>query len=190
MSRYMLAILANPIRNNGSTGVFINATGAGAGGITSSLDYTKVGSNVKDYGSHVPAPETLATIAGGTDTRPTFKPYSAGNFAKMVAGDYIIRGVTTKLAGVSGNNQIKFGSDFGRKSIHFTENRTTTFLSVWTWTADKDGQPTYTFTVVNRGAYFQNDDAAKPTRAIPGEFTFMETGATPTNKDYPAITGQ
>jgi len=182
----MLAILANPVRNNGSVGPYLTA---GNAGVTAVLDYTLMDSG-DSYGSVVPGPETLATIAAGTDTKSTFKAYSAGNFAKMVAGDYIIRGVTTKLAGVANNNQIKFGSDFGRKSIHFSENRTTSFLYAWTFTANKDGQPTFATTYTNRGAYFQNDDAARPTRAIPGEFTYMETGNEATNKDYSAITGK
>jgi hypothetical protein len=55
------------------------------------------------------------------------------------------------------------------------------------WTADDEGGITWTGTYQN-SSYALTDDAATPTRAIPGEFTLKESANAPVNKDYPAKT--
>lgn len=116
------------------------------------------------------------------------KAVSAGTFAVMEVGAYIMRKVTSTLAGVA-NTTIQSGaSDFGnRNAIHKIENVRGTFLSGLSWTKDHDGQPTYTFTKSETHTALGNDDAARPSLAVPGELVYV-VGKTPVQDDYKAKT--
>ena len=137
----------------------------------------------------VPGPETLATIAAGTDTRCTFQPLSSGDWLKIRPDRFVITRVTTKLANVA-NTALQSGANASyRRSINRTPD---TYDSVvctsWNWVT---GQPA---TAINYSRPYKSidgttskiDNVAFPTRAIPGELTLSQTGSTPTNKDYSA----
>ena len=108
------------------------------------------------------------------------KALTAGDFAKMTAGSYVMRRVTTTLAGVANTTLLTGASDFGRRSNN--SNLTVRFTKLATYSG-LTGAATYT-----DYNYALTDDAANPTRAIPGEFTIKEHGGDPTNKDYGAKT--
>ncbi len=137
------------------------------------------------------------------------KAVSAGSFATMTAGEYVMRRVTTELAGVA-NTTLKFGaSDYGhRRSIHRIESWRTSFLSSFTWeaggaTIDVPGSnlPTYTLVTSNETTeYGQNstatspasqgtqDIASRPTIAIPGQLVYKTGKLDPIKDVYKART--
>lgn len=116
------------------------------------------------------------------------KALSAGTFAVMTAGLYVIRKITTTLAGVANTSILSGASDFGhRLPIAFKESQRTTFLSGLSWAANPGKLPTYTLTKSNLNTSYGNDNAARPTLAIPGELTYI-VGKTPINDDYKAKT--
>lgn len=112
------------------------------------------------------------------------KAVSAGTFAVMEAGSYIIRKVTTTLAGVA-NTVLRSGaSDFGhRRSIHSIQSVRNSFLTTQSW-AYVNGVLTYTNTVTNSHTAYSADNAAAPTLAVPGELTYLPNGKTPYNDNY------
>ena len=111
-----------------------------------------------------------------------------GTFGTMTATSFIIRRITTMIAGLSNTALLSGGSDNGqRRSIHSITGMKTTFLSQLRWQANRDGQPTYTATKTTRTLSFGTDDAAVYTNSVPGELTINQYG-TPTNKDYSSRT--
>lgn len=116
------------------------------------------------------------------------KVNNSGTLAKMVKGSYVMRRVTTTLAGVANTMLLSGASAYFRKSIHKVNTVRNNYLRSVTWTADDEGGVTWAYTYAADSSYALTDDAATPTRAIPGEFTLKEPGNTPVNKDYPAKT--
>lgn len=113
---------------------------------------------------------------------------AGGTFGTMTPTSFIIRRITTQLAGIANTSLLSGGSDFGQhRSVHSSTTRKTTFLVGISWEADKDGQPTYTLTQNTSDLDFGTDDAAAFSYAIPGELTINQYG-TPVNKDYSART--
>lgn len=118
------------------------------------------------------------------------KANSSGTFALMAVGKYIIRRVTTTLAGVA-NTVLQTGaSDFGRRSIHSVVQLRTSFLTSLSWAHGTD-LPTYTAVYSNQSTnlnYGQNstatnpvsqgtaDSAAGPTAAVPGTLVYKSAG--------------
>ncbi len=118
------------------------------------------------------------------------KIVSAGNFATMTKGRYIIRKVTSTIAGVANTTLLTGASDFGeRQSINKIESVRNTFLHALTWTSDKDGQPTYSFTKTDSLDNFAQDDAARPSLAVPGELVYRTGSPSVTLADYSEKTG-
>jgi hypothetical protein len=112
---------------------------------------------------------------------------SSGVYNTMRAGQYVIRKVTTMLAGLTNTTLRSGGSDYGtRRSIKFIERMRTTFLTTMSWTSDKDGMPTYTFTRTTTNTSFGTDDAARPTLLVPGEITYRNGSANPVNDELQA----
>lgn len=129
----------------------------------------------------VKGPETNATIAAGTDTHGTFKPYAAGTFVYRVGG--LVRGVTASISGVASTLMTILAGYSGRQSIHKVETMRGVNITSWDYVT---GAATIANVSVDA---FGNDHAARPTRAVPGEYVFMETGKTPAQNDYPVKTG-
>ena len=125
----------------------------------------------------------LGTPQLSTGMEGLHKSVSGGNFAKLIPGEYIIRRVSGKIAGVSNTAMLSGGSDHGqRRSIHYKENIATTFLTALSWTAGANG-PTYSYTKSTTTASVGTDGAARQGWGTPGEITYLASGKTPTNAD-------
>ncbi len=117
---------------------------------------------------------------------------AAGNFATMTAGAYVMRKVTTTLAGQS-NTVLRSGaSDFGvRRSIHKLEhmrtNRVATAIRAGYWNI-YSGTFSTAPTVADDASTMGTDNAAAPTLAIPGELVYRTGKPLPEQDDYSAKT--
>ncbi len=158
--------------------------------ITTSLDLTS-NFNARLDGTKSRVAETDATIAAGTSSRGVYKPYSSGTFGYYNNTKFILFGYsgTNTLSGVA-NTKLAFpSSDVLRRAIARRETTRTLHASVWSWVTGSASTKTVTLDWAGVVSTDSTDHAARPTRAIPGEFTYLETGKTPTLADYPAKTG-
>lgn len=177
---YTTARSGRPYRNNG-------ATIPRAGAIESNSPITNAPDNVtQGYASRGVGGTTIV------DTGATEKAVSSGTFARnMVAGQFVM--MRYGFIGGSSTNFLNSGAaDFGRRSIHYKEGIRTRKVVTAGWNY-VTGQPLTTPSMSNDS--FGQDDAARPTRAIPGEFVFTDRGlaksgalAVPLVTDYPAKT--
>lgn len=137
----------------------------------------------------------VAYVASGT--AGTYYPVK-GNFATLTERNYVIRGgVDNNLAGTGTNVGGGFGSDFGhRRSIHKLEasrlSRTATAIRAGYWHV-YSGTWTTKPTDANDISTMGTDQAATPTRAIPGELVYRVSGQPDATNgvkqvDYPAKT--
>lgn len=139
-------------------------------------------------GAHSGVHGAVVATGGSTGTQ---KANSSGTLAKMTVGAYVMMRVTTTLAGISNTCLLTGAGDFGRNSINYVRYLRGGTVKTMSWTTGTKDLPVYTVTYGNVATVdlSAGDDAAHPTRAIPGEFTVKQTGAAPVNKDYPAKTG-
>lgn len=124
---------------------------------------------------------------------------------KDKSDEWIVRGVATKIGGVANNVLLSKSADFDNKSRDFVnELATTRFLgsgnsTTFNYYAKPDGTLTPNFVRGSGAGTLQAyvrpsgngripaiDDAAVPTRAIPGELTYRFGGAVPKNDVYKA----
>jgi len=135
-------------------------------------------------------PDTDATINAGTAKYGTYKPVSAGTFNAQRAGQYIIPLVTTLIAGVANTTLQSGAGDFGRNSINRIKDIRITYLYQFQWAQlgnNIGSGVTITATVKNTvNDTLGTDVAATPTRALPGQLVYIETGKTPTTSNYKA----
>ncbi len=136
--------------------------------------------------------------------RLAMKLFSSGNFARMVAEEWVIKRVTTKLAGATGHSRLLSGAaDFPgfREPIH----KIHTVSSELTATAIRQGKyDIYSgnfdsgYPVSDTTDHFyniagtktaSNDDAATPSRSTPGELVYRTGKPDPVQADYEAKTG-
>lgn len=133
-------------------------------------------------------PDTGVSIGLGTATYSTFKPVSAGVFNAQRAGQYIIPTVTTQIAGLANTTLLSGASDFGRNSINRIKDIRITYLYQFQWAQlgnNLGSGVTITPSVKNTANdTLGTDVAATPTRAVPGQLVFLETGKTPTTSNY------
>lgn len=182
---YMRAINSNTPHNNGGVVAYggnVSANNTAITRVGTFSDYSRTGG----YGSRVPAPNSDATIAAGTDTStPTYQPYSAGNFAKMVAGQYLGIQISKYMAGVANTILLSGAADFSRKPFSSKDGKYTTFVSGWSVAQGSDDGPlVWTFTEANKNANFWQDDAVSVSKAVPGSMVFLEDGKTPEIRNY------
>lgn len=110
---------------------------------------------------------------------------SSGIYNAQRAGKYVMKKVTTELAGLTKTTLRSGGADFGqRRPIHFIESIRTTFLHSWTWTSNSEGHPTYTGVKTTTLNNFGTDDAARPSRLVPGELVYKTGRPLPVQDDY------
>ena len=115
------------------------------------------------------------------------KALSSGVLGGMVKAKYVIMRYTSELATVANTTLMSGGMNLGlRRSINSNLTARAAFVSAFTITAG-DGQ-TVSYTVVSTNTTFAADNAATPTRAVPGEFVYKVGGQIPVQKDYPART--
>lgn len=174
------AISANAYKNRGGTILYAGNIDTSSFNVTNAPGMTTIGFRSGMSGSN---PPPVSSTSGCQ------KSVSSGNYGKMTAGKYVIMCVTDELAGVS--NTVIFNSANApiRKSIHKLTSQKVAFLRTWSWTGLHDGVLQFTKTVSKTTLSFGTDDAASPTRSIPGELVYMETGIVPTQADYSAKTG-
>lgn len=168
------AITANDYQNCGGTVLLGgNATTSGATpAVSNVLGKGSLNYHSGRYGASVPV---YSATSGNK------KAVSAGNWAKMVANQYVIKGYCSYLGGVANT---KLNSSVGagniHKSIHAKTTRVTVHITSWN----------YATGVATKGANttddFGADNAATPTASVPGELTYLVTGLTPTQTDYEA----
>lgn len=170
-----------PVRNNGAV-VPRGGNIATNSPVTSAPDNLTQGYNSRGVGGTTPLSKTGSNIG-------TMKAVSSGTFARnMVSGQYVMMRYGT--IGGSTTNFLNSGAgDFGRRSILSKTNRRSYHITSWnyvTGVATKSGDTNDSF-----GA----DNAADPTRAIPGELVYTDHGmaksgslAIPLYDDYEAKT--
>ncbi len=95
--------------------------------------------------------------------------------------------VSTTLAGVA-NTVLQTAADAERprNSIHLLDNApspTFTFLTNWTWARSGDILRYSGQTAVSTPNWGQ-DNAGRPTAAVPGEFQWLQGGLVPTQNNY------
>lgn len=180
------AITGNRIKNNGAT-----VLGAG------NLDGVNV---TKDLSIRTSLSQDTRYQVKNATTQGVQKAVSAGTFGYQEAGNYVGHKYTSmKVAGVS-NNVLRSGAgDYGlgtRKAINSISGSRRYNITGWnyvTGAATTGGLAGAAFSWIDPnvagGATAGVDAAANPTRAIPGEFTYLVTGLTPTQLDYSAKTG-
>lgn len=173
------AIEENAIKNNGATVLYGGNVPSNATRVTNVIGMTAVGYHSGKHGSVVP-----------NDVDSGIYPVNnAANFAKMVPGKYIAMKQTTELAG-SATNVLLFGDNAGgHRSIHKIEEMRTSKLSAWSVATTSEGGARTTYTYSNLNLGFNEDNAARPTRAVPGELTYQKGSNTPVNDDYKPRTG-
>ena len=177
------AITANPFRHNGATVL----GGGNIDGVNVTNDLT-LATNAFVRKSKV----VRAVSPDESGNLGTLRPLSGGTFAGQVAGSYIMRRVTTTLAGSVANTVLKSGaSDYGNRpyaNAGIQEILDITSVDMYTGVATFGG---------NRGSgvpYIKPDDGSEvnfeafPTDAVPGSLAYMVTGILPTQADYPPKT--
>jgi len=157
------AVSGQPIKNDGATVLF--------GGNIDSTNTVTNAPNKEIFSLHTGSSGSRVPTPGGQ--KPTFKPISAGAFASQKEGEYIIRRFTNEIAGIASTLLNSGASDFGRRSIHLKENRRTTLMVTAGWNF-ATGQ--FLTSPTEQLDAFGNDDAARPTRAVPGELVFHSHG--------------
>jgi len=176
-----------PVRNNGGVvprGGNIQTNSP----ITSAPDNLTQGYRSAGVGGTSPFTQTTANMGA-------IKAVSANAFARtMTSGQYVMMRYGF-IAGTASDFLNGAGNAIHRRSINSKTNRRSYHITSFQLT--KNG--TAGAFVVNKNAdsndSFNNDDAATPTRAIPGELTYTDHGiaksgalAVPLNDDYKAKT--
>ena len=172
--------------------------GAGHGGTRNNGATVLKGGNIDDTLTVSNAP--YEEITDGQDSghgsvvfevsTRTRRANASGTFAVMVAGLYVTRRIATSLAGVANTTLLTGASDFGRRSIHVNTTRRTYHITSWDYVT---GAATFGGATNDD---FNDDHAATPTRAVPGEYVFTDHAvaksgplATALQGDYERKTG-
>jgi hypothetical protein len=176
---YGKAVSASNYVNNGATVV-------GAGNVPSGAPVSNVPTTAQVLGAH--SGKNGSVVAQDNANVGTATVDSNGTWATMTAGTYVMRRVSTTLAGVSHTILKSGGNSAGaHHSIHKRQAWRTTPISafaLFTGTATKGTATSDNFIMNVTG----DDDAATPTRAVPGELCYMVTGAAATTDEYAART--
>lgn len=125
---------------------------------------------------------TQAVTTASSGNLGTLKVISGGTFQNYTEGDYIYPLIAGTIAGSANTVLDKPNSQQINRPIAFTESNRR--INITSWNA-VTGAATYGG---NRGDAidFGTDDAARPTRAVPGELAFLIGGATPSQLNYAA----
>lgn len=199
------AVTASSTKNNGGTAVGIGGKGSDSV-MTKALDVYQLADDVgASFGSIVVAND--GTGAATTDRAGVAKAVSAGTLAYTAgATEWIVRGgnVTTTIGGVANTVLAGAGCDYDGKlatNDDIYQITTTRAIGSGNGTFDfyarpsTDITPNYTkgagagdlveFVQVD-GTTAATDDAATPTRSVPGELTYRFGGPLPLQDDYKA----
>jgi hypothetical protein len=168
-------ISGNATKNNGATVLY-------GGNIDSSNTVTNAPGK-----SIVGAEKLDQRVPGPSATAETAAVNSSGNWGKM-GDDWIMKsGVTEYIAGVANDALWSGGARYKGCGPRTPKKRTTRrTVQISSWDA-VTGTPTYESPAVTTDD-FGEDHEANSTRALPGEYCMMETGASPSTGDYPEKT--
>ncbi len=173
MAHFQKAVSGNAYKNNGGTVIV-------GGSATTRTDVNVASfSQIRGFNSKIEAgPKLVANY--------TSKGVSGNVFSYIAAGEYQIINSSTKIGGAS-SSVIKFaGQEYQRISIARIESRRSTDI-LTIGLAYRTGRPISALSVSNDS--FGSDSAARPSRALPGELTFMRGSPTPYSTTYAARTG-
>lgn len=168
-------ISANSIKSNTGT-----VAGAGTQPSTSTISELDIGDMNKGATELNKVKMAVSTPSSGN--LGTLKVISGGTFQNLTAGNYVYPVICDTIAGQANTAHATPASNQISRPIAFTEG--TRRINITSWNA-VTGAATYGG---NRGdaVSFGTDDAANPTRAIPGELVIAIGGATPSQLNYPA----
>lgn len=178
---YTTAKAGQPIKNNGGTA--LHAGNIGNRNLTNNLSLSTNGFKTGFYGSRVP----LAVSPYSSGNVGTLKPLSAGRFAEMERGKYLILGYSNRIAQTNNSILSVPASDFSRKMTLINAFYGARRLHITSWD--------YVTGVATKGGNagdlvtFGADHAAAVTDAVPGELTYMYGAILPRQDDYKAVTG-
>lgn len=171
------AIDANPLRDNGAT-VIMGGDIDSSPTVTQSLAQTITGAGRKPQ----PKPTESATLGN-------IKANSAGTFAVLAAGHYVVKGgnITTQLAGVAYRGLRGAGNQNQIRGIHTLLTRKTVLIDSWDYAT---GTPTFNAGNPSDDDFDINGSYQVPTRALPGNVITLDTGReVPTTTALSAKTG-
>ena len=166
---YHTGVAANSVYLNGRSVVAMGNT-ASTEALRTAVVYSGMSVNAGGGG---PTPVT------GTDVKASI---AGGTFAYWNDASYVGMRVSSTING-SGNTSLFFGSNnMEDQAINYITGVYLTNVSDWSYVS---GIP-LSSTAVNYS--YGADDAATPTRAVPGELIYQETGGVPTSGEYVART--
>lgn len=195
---------AEPVKNNGGT--LINAgTPASDSPITKVLGANELNAEVESYGSKLYV--NTATGNGTSDPHGVMKAVSSGTFAYTPAAgtNFLLRqGGSTNAGKINGTASTVLTSPSNVTPVTIHKLTSTRRVGLYSATVfNKLARPS-TSVVPGRtrgtghgnlSSFVQTDgvtttgvdEAASPTRAVPGELTYMFGGKLPKNDNYKAI---
>lgn len=181
---YAKGVTGNRVKPNGGSVVGNTTIGSTQTNITAKLN---VGDSSKRYApGHVPNP-------GAASGLTTLLALSSGTYAKMTKGQYLMYRVTTQIAGIanvilrSGTSQIGLQRPINRlEAIRTRQQRAAGWNYVTGQLLSTPSVTNDTFKSIDSSGNI--DQAARPTRAVPGEFVYLTASKTPVQKDIPART--
>ena len=155
------------------------------GGTIASTRWTRI-TETQNCDTFETSSRVLPTSAGHMH-----KPVSAGVYASMEAGFYVVRGMCTRIAQTSNTVLNSGASSHFRFPIKFSESARRLHITAWNAVT---GAPTYggnrgdsyNYGNIDSGTYI--DQAAHPSRAVPGELVYRTGDPDPFMDDYKAIT--
>ena len=183
MSHTVEAISAAGTVNNG--GAILHGGNITGDNITLSQDFTIFA------GARQQDPATV--FPDGTHLTAT-RTLSNGTFGKVAEGEYMIPQITTSLAGVDNTSFSTPSSFFGSRSINWKERARFGYVQDWDiFTGTGSGVTAdYLFHDIDSNGEGAIDQAAHPTRPVPGLLAFFDAGPAvngiPTLTVYPAKT--
>ena len=124
------------------------------------------------------ANKVTSNITGAAPSGIATSIISAGTYAGMVAGEYVGIGYEVTLANYSAQTgMIGAGDVTDRISILASTGVYTIDYTDWSYMSGIASSS-------NSLTYFAPDNAAAPTRSVPGSLVTLQTGATPEIDDY------
>lgn len=162
-----------------------NKTGRFKGALDSSIASNLLNGLAAARGSDIIGQSFATGVAGGI-----VKSVSAGVLAYQAKTKYVIRRVSTTIGGVANTILLSGAANKLKRSIHKVG---ATIKSWRVTTAIRAGyydiySGTFTTPPTNGTDTIATDDAANPTRAIPGELTYKYAKPLPQMADYAAKT--
>lgn len=172
------AITANSVKDNGATVLMGGNIDSNNATVTNAPNASILGAGRQDQPSVQQSSYVGTTIAN-----------SNGNFAQQDARNFIVKGgnITTTLAGVAYTN-LRGGANRNQiTSINSLLTRKTVLIDSWNYVT---GSPTYNASNPSDDDFGDvNGTHSLPTRAVPGNLVYLETGADTTTTAYKEKTG-